>query len=125
MPLTFGEQARKDRDRRLRRSVLEVLYLCRGTAPLRGISGRAVRLQVDGSVVSELRTESDRHLLELLHDLQAKGLINVERGVRRKNEDPTPDTVFARITDAGSRLYREEAAPDPDVYDPRATGDEE
>lgn len=125
MPIDFDGPARKERDRRLRRSMLEMLYLCRGTAPRRGVSARSVLVTVDASAVSDMRTESDRHGLQLLHDLAAKGLIELERGVRRKGEDPTPDTVFCRITDAGSRLYREEAAPDPDVYDLRATGEEE
>lgn len=124
MPIDFDEPLKRERDRRLRRSLLELLYLARGTAPLRGVSGRRAVASVEQSMVSDMRFESDRHATQLLQDLSDKGLITLQRGTRRKGEELTPDHLFARISDAGARLFREEAPADPDVWDPRATGDE-
>lgn len=125
MPIDFDEPLKRERDRRLRRSLLEVLYLARGTAPLRGVSGRRAVASVEQSIVSDMRFESDCHAVQLLQDLADKGLVSLERKTRRKGEAVTPDHLFARVTDAGARLYREEAPADPDVWDPRATGDEQ
>jgi hypothetical protein len=124
MAMDFGEPVRRERDRRLRRGLLEVLYLARGTAPMKGVSGRRAVMSVEQSIVSDMRFDGDTHAVSLLQDLADKGLVALERRARRKGEAVTPDHLFARVTDAGARLYREEAPADPDIWDPRATGDE-
>ncbi len=118
------DKAKQETDRMLRWSILEALYLSRGTAPLQGLSGARVVRQVNQSTVMDQRIEGDRHAMDLFIDLQAKKLITVKRLMRPRGTEPAPDNVFLRIEDAGSRLYRGQSEPDPDVWDPRMSGQE-
>ena len=58
--------------------------------------------------------------MALMRDLVNKQLITEEKLDRRKYERFGPKFVFLRITDKGSMLCREEARPDPDIFDNRA-----
>jgi hypothetical protein len=124
VPIDFDQGFARERDRKLRHALLEVLHLARGVAPIKGLSGRRLVMQAEQSFVEDLRFDGDRHAMQLLQDLADKGLIVLERAPRPKRQDVTPDYVFARLTDKGGRLCRGEADPDPDVWDPRAVGDE-
>ena len=123
MPIDF-DAADRERDRKLRHSLLEVFYLSRGSAPMLGISGRRAVNLVNQSSVSDERFVDDIHAMSMLLDLELKGLVALTRGQRLRGAGPGPDNVFVKITDAGCRLYRGEAPADPDVWDHRATGGE-
>lgn len=118
MPIDF-DKANQERDRQLRWSILEALYLSRGTAPMQGLSGTKIVKQVNQSVVMDQRIETDQHAMNLLNDLETKKLITVKRLLRPKGAAVAPDNVFCRIEDAGSKLYRGQSDPDSDIWDPR------
>jgi hypothetical protein len=123
MSIDLGDNAKRERDRRLRREILR--YLNAGRAVKRGLHGSIVVLEVESSMVRGLQFEDDTHFLQLLTDLSNKGLITIEEergpGMRRRNDQVRPEHLLCKITDKGSMLMREEIEPDPDVHDERAT----
>lgn len=108
----------KSRDKRLRRQLLYVLYLCR-ESPQGGANGRTVTGTVAEDLDEEMGFESDEHAVQLIRDLALKGLLTEEKLARRRTERFGPQHLFLRITDKGSMLLREEIPIDPDVYDER------
>lgn len=123
MPLDFDEPLKRDRDRRLRRKLLDVLYLSRG-APLGGLNGRPLVIATDNSMAPGLHLEDDRHAMDLIRDLENKGLVTVERKMRPRGTSFGPDHIVVKITDRGSQLCREAIDPDPDVHDQRVRAEE-
>jgi len=123
MPIDFSK-ARNETDRMLRWSILEALYLSRGAAPMQGLSGTKIVRQVNQSVVLDQRIENDQHAMDLLADLERKSMVTVTRLRRMHGESVRPDNVFVRIEDKGCLLYRGQADPDPDVWDPRVSNEE-
>jgi hypothetical protein len=119
MSFDFGEKFKLDRDRELRRAILESLYLSR-SSPRGGLSGRAIVKLIASSQVSELSFEDDGHAMALFRDLLNKHLIAETRLTRLKHQSFGPDYVILCITDKGSMLNRREIAADPDIADDRA-----
>ena len=116
-----SEQAKQERDRRLRKSLLSTLDLAKKYSPTRGLSGRNLVVQAESNVVRDMRFEDDAHAMSLIRDLVNKGLAEEELLTRRRGQSFGPEFVVVRITDKGSMLVREQIPVDPDVWDERIT----
>lgn len=113
------EQVKRQRDRRLRRRLLDVLHAARGGPSSGFISGTMLRdLYGDQSMARE-RCESDEHLMQLMRDLTNKGLVEGKDTRVYKREPWGLDVLEYRITATGSSLINETVTPDPDIDDAR------
>jgi len=113
------EQVYRDRDRHLRRRLLQSLHAVRADAEGGWANGRWITNIVAASLSPAYEFEGANHRLKLLHDLVNKGLVE-PRDDRKYDDEPYAiDYLSFRITDHGSRLVNETAPPDPDIEDPR------
>lgn len=111
------EAAKHQRDRRLRRLLLVAVYESRGEAlPL---GARTAIYAAEAAAGNGQGFEDDQHAVQLIQDLADKELVRRDVVGLRVHQRLRPEHVTLRITDKGSRLIREQIAPDPDVYDDR------
>jgi hypothetical protein len=113
------EVANRQRDRRLRRRLLNTLHLARAMSPRGGMSGRTLKDLVDGVMPPEQKFEDDGHALALMRDLANKDLFAEEALPRRRGQSFGLDYVFFRITAKGSGIWEETVPADPDIDDER------
>lgn len=112
--------ARKNRDRKLRKALLQGLYFTRREPDPRLIARTLVDV-VNRTRHGDQRTEDDGHAMALLRDLSAKGLITIEHLTRHRGEAVGLDNMRATISATGTSLIEESIAADPDIDDERIT----
>ena len=122
--MTNLNAAEKLRDERLRRAILQCVYLGSRESPTGKVSGRYLAGAAAAGLPSEWQFDDDRHALSLLRDLKDAALLNEHLGVRRIGERFTLDHASYSPTHLGGQLYREECPPVPGVYDERIMGGE-
>jgi hypothetical protein len=116
MNTTYAEHRR---DSRLRKRLLQGLYVVRVRPESGWVNGRFLFDLVDGALPGGERFESDVHLLGLLRDL-VNSRYAEERDDRRQHTDVFGlDAVSFRITAAGTAIALEAVEPDPLVEDSR------
>lgn len=119
MPLDFNQRADWERDKRLRRRLLQMLYLARSESPTGFLGATMLVDLVNSPLPSDQRTKDDRHAIGLLRDLVHKQLATEELvGLRRSDELALKHLKY-RITAAGSGLMLETRPADPDIDDER------
>lgn len=110
---------RRQRDRRLRRRLLETLYNARAFAPSGWYGARSLVDLVNTGATAGAGIEDEMHALALLRDLEAKGLIEVLDQRTRKLQAYGLTHLSARITSGGASLIEETAPVDLDIEDER------
>ncbi|MCC6425119.1 MAG: hypothetical protein IT447_16720 [Phycisphaerales bacterium] len=109
-------EMRRQRDRRLRRRLLETLYSARAFAPSGWYGTRAM---VDLLAAAGAAVEDEAHAMGLLTDLVNKGLIELRDTRTRKLQPYGLGCLDARIVARGSSLVEETEPPDADIEDER------
>lgn len=120
----MSESAKRERDRTLRRAILDVLYHNRASVIGGWTRGRFVaRVLADttefGDELSVEPRERDELLLSLMHDLMSKGYITIRDNRRLLNETYGLDVVSVAITGRGVDLCTAAIPPDPAIADER------
>ena len=110
------EQAKRERDRRLRRALLSALHFAQKMNPS-GFSGGMFLMDAAGPGSDGF--EGPTHALELLRQLVSKGLAEERLKVRRRGELFGLQHCEYRITAKGDSLWLETIPPDPDIDDDR------
>jgi hypothetical protein len=110
--------ANRARDRRLRKRLLNALYLSR-SSPTGFIGGRTLMDVIGAEGLNSQVFEDDAHFLSLCRDLTNKGLAVSKMEIRRRGQAFGPDYVSFAITDKGTSLWLETIPADPDIDDER------
>jgi hypothetical protein len=113
------ERANRERDRRLRRYLLNVLHAGRNGLNGGELGGEFLRDCVNGTLAPGQTFEDDNHVISLLRDLVNKGLAEERTLQRRRGEGFYLRHVVAKVTAKGSSLINETIPPDPDIDDER------
>lgn len=120
MPLDFNQRAEWQRDRRLRRRLLQVLHLARNDSPTGYLSGGVMVELINNGQPREWQIKDERHAITLLRDLVDKALATEQIvGLRSNEEEISIRNLRCRITAAGKSLLLETLPPDPDIEDGR------
>jgi hypothetical protein len=112
------EAANKSRDRRLRRALLFTVHSARGSIT-GGIGGQTLLDVAQAGCADDRGFEDNDHAIQLIRDLENKGLAIVRIAGMRRHQRIQPMHLHVRITDKGSRLINETEPPDPDIDDER------
>jgi hypothetical protein len=114
--MSFGlDEKERRREKRLRRRILMVLFLCR-QSPMGGVNARTLVEKIEET----MNFEGDGHALALVRDLVGAGYASEKPLPRRRGEDVSLDSIFVSITDKGTKLWREAIPADPLIEDNRA-----
>lgn len=113
------EEFRRQRDRRLRRRLLETLYNARAFAPSGWYGARSLVDLVNTAAPADANIEDEAHAMALLRDLENKGLVEHRDTRTRKLQAYGLTYLDARITARGSSLMEETLPADSDIEDER------
>jgi hypothetical protein len=115
----LSDEAKKVRDKRLRRAILQALHRSRN-GPQGGLSAIVAWDVVEAEFSADDRKiEDEDHALALLIDLRDGGYLELLDRRTHKRQKYGVETLFAKITAKGSALVREELPVDPMVEDER------
>lgn len=118
------EQIKNERDRRIRRQILITLRIVAGLPAIREMSGRGLMEQNEQGA-ADLRVEDESHLLRLLGELVAWGLIEERDDRKRKSAGGLGlSNLMYRIGGDGLALLSENRAPHAGVWDDRIVKDD-
>jgi hypothetical protein len=117
--VTLTDEAKKARDRRLRRAILMALHRSR-QSPQGGLSAIVCWDIVETDYAADdQKIEDEAHAMALLIDLRDGGYVELLDRRTHKRQRYGVEILFARITAKGSALVREEIPVDAMVEDER------
>ena len=116
------ETAKKRRDQRLRKRLLQVLDAAKVRPESGWVGGRFVYDVVDGALPGGQQFDSDDHFAALMRDLIAGGYVEERDDRQYKRQRPSIDLTSYRVTAKGTLLLVEELPVDPLVEDERRSG---
>jgi hypothetical protein len=124
------DEANRERDRRLRRLLLESLEHAKRYFPGGLLDGVTTADTASGGLREAQRFEDEGHALSLLRDLENKGLVEIRPGVRRRGEREGLKHLTLKITARGTSLLNETLKDDrgrplidPDIDDDRVAAE--
>lgn len=112
-------EAKRERDKRLRRGILMALYNAMNNSPTGELSGRSLKDQAQTGVPFDQKFEDDVHAMGLMRYMVIKGYATERSLTRHKGEQFGLDHLAFRITSQGVELHLERRPADPDVDDDR------
>ena len=112
------ENASRERDRRLRRRLLGLLFESRAS-PTGWTGALKLRDMADAASSKDQRFQSEQHCIALLRDLVIKGLAKERRKATKRGQVFGLRHLKYRILAAGLELHLEAAPPDPLIDDDR------
>jgi len=124
MPLDFDEPAKIERDKRLRRALLDLLYLIRGASPSGFSSGSFLVDSINKGLSRDQRVENDRHGISLLRVLEGMNMIDLRKSGLRRDDAVELKNLHCKITADGVALKTELSPPHPLIDDDRVSGEE-
>lgn len=113
------DRAAYDREKRLRRWLLRILYESRGNERGGRVGGRVLSDLLSYAVPPAEAPEDDQHTLRLLSDLVAAGYIDAHDTRTHRDQRFALDLMEYAITAKGAALLEEAIEPDPRIDDPR------
>ena len=119
MPLDFNDNAARERDRRLRRAILQTLRFCMTTSPSGSLGAQSLADLVNGPLPSDQRFEDASHVIRLARELVEKNMVREKIiGLRRGERLELRHLLYA-ITGEGVGLLTESRPIDLDIDDDR------
>ena len=124
--MTLSPRSKMERDRRLRKAILDTLSLSRYSAPTGRLRGETVVKTVHGGGPFDDQIENDQHAMLLLRSLVFGGYVDEEitTPLRVGESVVRPRNATYRINDKGLQLVNEQLPIDPLVEDGRLREDE-
>lgn len=113
------EQANRERDKRLRRSILTALQNAKRYGINGDLDGITLRDVVNAGLPEQQGFEDEQHMIGLVRDLVGKAMVDEQRKDLRRGERYGLRHMRLKILDKGTRLLNETIAPDPDIDDER------